>query len=140
MSNDTQKCIELLARLHIKSSYIEDMTLNLHCDYYGITDTTHVIVEYKTSCSDLERGLMQLLRYYDNFSRIQQYPEDGRLPFYCDKKIPKLPIVLILFYDGVEYLKFEKYHSLYRDYIVNKNCPKIKFCYFNEHNTLTTLE
>ena len=112
-------CQTLLNDIGIKSEYVDFIAQDLHCDYYGFNEECHIIVEYKTSISDAQKGIMQLLNYYDSLKRSKRWKNHSN------------PIKLILYYDGVDFIKFGRQHTLYRDYLANENCPKIDFCYYD---------
>ena len=131
MREDSSRCEELLVKLGIKSTFVKHITNDLHADYYGYSPDYHVIVEYKQSISDLQKGVIQLFNYYDTLKRSNMYKGWER------KGVTR--ILLYLFYEGINFRSFERYHSLYRDYIYSPNNPPIKFCYYDEENKLTVL-
>ena len=158
---DNIKSIEFLVNIGVKASEVTDIVDNqLKCDYVGICDKYWHIVEYKRTKNDLEKAIPQILRYYDNLYYSKYNSDDTKNNTYAQVRIKpawsgkeltkdelnkcepkgyhnaygKREVKLYIFFDGIDIKAFNKYHSLYRDYINNDKCPEIEFWYVNDED------
>jgi len=158
---DNQNCIKFLVDIGVKASEITDITnSSLKCDYIGLDNENWHIVEHKASKADMERGVMQLYRYYDEL-RYSKYNSDNTTnntyqqfrikPAWNGKELTheqlnkcepktyhnaygKHEIKLYLLFNGTDIDGFKRYYSIYKFYIERKNNPKIEFWYINEED------
>lgn len=132
---------------------------HIPCDFLGQDSEAWYMVEVKSSISDLEKSIMQILRYYKIFNNSIKQIESrcySKMPrsnggyqginksdreklqniyskkqdfIFGDKKRINL---IILYTNSIDLNSYIKYYSIYRDYIANPNCPQIDFYYLDE--------
>ncbi|MES0334805.1 MAG: hypothetical protein SFH39_00385 [Candidatus Magnetobacterium sp. LHC-1] len=109
----------------IKNMYIHDprITQLLKCDYYGYNKNGHLIIEYKSTISDLEKSIMQIFRYHDSLYKIKT------------PNMIKKSIRLIICWKHPHsknvsrkaWEAFKQYIILYKKYVKSDGKPNIEF-------------
>ena len=151
-----------LIDLGLKVRVCEDINYrDIPCDFIGFDSENWYIVEVKKSMPDCEKSILQLLRYYDtlkwskyNREILTSYvPSEYSIPNggmqgldkaskqkkllisqrKTEKPLGKREIRLyVLFARYVGIREFEQYHTLFKTYLDNPNCPRIDFYYLGE--------
>jgi len=124
MASDYERCLSFLKQIKIKVEYDYKVNRWLHCDFYGLSIKNHILIERKTSISDLQKGIWQILKYYDELTKLKvfsKYKKPTRLFIWFDltKKLPNRNIIKY----------FRTLVDVYEKYIKNPNMPNIEFCY-----------
>ena len=158
---DNIKSGQFLVNIGVKASEITDIiSKQLKCDYIGLDNEYWHIVEYKRTKEDLQKAIPQILRYYDNLYYSKYNSDDTEQNTYkqydikpawngkeltkdqlnkCEAKTyhnayGKHEVKLYIFFDGNDIKGFNRYHSIYRDYIANKKCPNIEFWFTGDED------
>lgn len=151
---------QFLSNIGIKCQKAEDINYkDIPCDFIGIDSDFWYLVEVKESVGDCERAILQILRYYNGlrWSKYNQnVPEGYRILSTHNKRIysnrntdleyaklnhklkeplpcGKREIRLYILYNKYSNIReFEQYHTLFKTYLDNPNCPRIDFYYLGE--------
>ncbi len=161
---ETEEVEQFLSNIGIRCQRAEDINYkDIPCDYIGFDNDYWYIVELKTNKEDCERSILQLVRYFDalKWSKYNQNAPSGykvksgynkriyahgdttedykKLNHRTKEEIPRGKKDIRLFLLYTKYIgigEFEKYHSLFKTYLDNPNCPNIDFYYLDENKPI----